>query len=262
MPGRRSAIFASWRRSSYRDGDVVQEILDRANARLRESRRPLGPHPLRELDWRKDVHTRGHHPTRGRRSRSGGGLGGPTMKKPGEAEGIRAELRAAVEQALTGDWQAAHEVAQRHERRDPRVLAPRGLPPHGRRRGERALLVPPLPARAAARGLRGGRAAGDRERARVLNGLPARISRRPRPVCSRTASRATCSRHMNSRLRCRPPKHRFAQRSGRSMRPIGLPDGIEDASRRRGRPRPCPSPSRGCRRRRRASRRACRARRR
>ena len=32
---------------------------------------------------------------------------------------------------------------------------------------------------------------------------------------------------MNSRLRCRPPKHRLAQRSGRSMRPIGLPSGLK-----------------------------------
>jgi hypothetical protein len=37
------------------------------------------------------------------------------MTKPGAAGAIRDELRAAVEQALTGSWQAAHEVAQRHE---------------------------------------------------------------------------------------------------------------------------------------------------
>ena len=32
-----------------------------------------------------------------------------------KAEAIRDELRAAVDQALSGDWQAAHEVAQRYE---------------------------------------------------------------------------------------------------------------------------------------------------
>lgn len=37
------------------------------------------------------------------------------MTKPAEAGGLREALRAAVEQALTGDWEAAHVVAQRHE---------------------------------------------------------------------------------------------------------------------------------------------------
>ena len=37
------------------------------------------------------------------------------MTNPGEAVGVREALRAAVAQALTGDWQAAHEVAQQHE---------------------------------------------------------------------------------------------------------------------------------------------------
>jgi hypothetical protein len=37
------------------------------------------------------------------------------MKDPGTKEAIRAALRAAVEVALGGDWQGAHEVAQKHE---------------------------------------------------------------------------------------------------------------------------------------------------
>ena len=37
------------------------------------------------------------------------------MTKPGAGQKVRDELQAAVERALTGDWQAAHEVAQKHE---------------------------------------------------------------------------------------------------------------------------------------------------
>jgi len=37
------------------------------------------------------------------------------MTKASEGQAIRDELRAAVERALGGDWQAAHEVAQKYE---------------------------------------------------------------------------------------------------------------------------------------------------
>jgi hypothetical protein len=37
------------------------------------------------------------------------------VSPPEGAEAVREALRAAVERALAGDWQAAHEVAQKHE---------------------------------------------------------------------------------------------------------------------------------------------------
>ena len=37
------------------------------------------------------------------------------MTNRGRAAAIREKLRAAVEQALAGDWQAAHQIAQEYE---------------------------------------------------------------------------------------------------------------------------------------------------
>ena len=37
------------------------------------------------------------------------------MTRPRKALGVAEKLRAAVEQALAGDWQRAHEVAQEYE---------------------------------------------------------------------------------------------------------------------------------------------------
>ena len=37
------------------------------------------------------------------------------MTRSGKALGVAQKLRAAVEQALAGDWQGAHEVAQEYE---------------------------------------------------------------------------------------------------------------------------------------------------
>ena len=42
------------------------------------------------------------------------------MAKPEEGQAATAQLRLAVDLALGGDWQAAHEIAQEHEG-DPRA---------------------------------------------------------------------------------------------------------------------------------------------